>query len=382
MIARSSVALAALVLSVGAGGCASTAGERPPTRGQGAAELEVDPRWPRPLPNNWILGQVAGIAVDADDHVWIVQRPKSLTEDERGAAADPPLSKCCVPAPPVIELDAQGNVLRAWGGPGQGYDWPENEHGISVDRDGYVWLGGNGDNDGQILKFTRDGKFVAQIGKPGPQTGSADTTRLGRPATAEVDPETHELFVADGYHNRRVIVFDAGTLAYKRHWGAYGKPPSDAEKVTMSRPTPPPSTPPQQFGNPVHCARPARDGLVYVCDRINDRIQVFKRDGTFVKEIMVEPRTAGNGSVWDIALSRDPEQRFLYIADGRNNQLLKVARDTGEVVATVGRSGRGAGDFHWVHDIAIDSKGNLYTGEVDTGKRIQKFVPRTNVAGR
>ncbi len=376
MSARGSAALVAFALSLCAGGCASTGGAQPPTRGQPPADLEIDARWPKPLPNNWILGQVAGIAVDADDHVWIIQRPKSLTDDERGASLEPPVSKCCVAAPPVMELDGEGHLLRAWGGPGQGYDWPSNEHGISVDRDGFVWIGGNGENDGQILKFTRDGKFVAQIGKPGPPTGSADTTRLGRPATAEVDPETHELYVADGYFNRRVIVFDAGTLAYKRHWGAYGKPPSDDEKVTLSRPGPPPATPPAQFGNPVHCARTSRDGLVYVCDRLNDRIQVFRRDGTFVKEFMVEPRTAANGSVWDIALSRDPQQRFIYIADGRNNQILKLLRETGEALASLGRPGRSAGDFHWVHDIAIDSKGNLYTGEVDTGKRIQKFVSR------
>jgi DNA-binding beta-propeller fold protein YncE len=336
----------------------------------------VDPTWPKPLPNGWILGQVAGIAVDSGDHVWIIQRPKSLTEDERGAALDPPVSKCCAPAPPVLELDPDGKLVRAWGGPGQGYDWPANEHGIGVDADGFVWIGGNGDTDGHVLKFTREGKFVAQLGRPGPQTGSADVTRLGRPATAEVDAATRELYVADGYFNHRVIVFDAATLAYKRHWGAYGRPPADEGPPTLSRATPPPAAPPPQFGNPVHCARVSRDGLVYVCDRINDRIQIFRRDGTFVKEFAVEPRTAANGSVWDIALSRDAQQRFLYVADGRNNQVLTLVRDTGEVIGTLGRPGRQAGEFHWVHDIAIDSKGNLYTGEVDTGKRVQKFVAR------
>lgn len=341
-----------------------------PTR---APAFEVDARWPRPLPNNWILGQVAGIAVDARDHVWIVQRPKSLTEDERGAALVPPASKCCVPAPPVMEFDADGNFLQGWGGPGQGYDWPSNEHGISIDPDGNVWLAGNGDEDGQVLKFTREGKFLAQIGKPGKQTGSADVTRLGRPAMVEVDPETREVFVADGYYNRRIIVFDASG-AYQRHWGAYGKAPSDAEKVVTSRPAPPPSPPSQQFGNPVHCAHLSRDGLVYVCDRLNDRIQVFRKDGTFVKEFVVEPLTAANGSTWDLVLSKDPGQRWLHVADGRNNQVLTLSRASGEVVSTFGRPGRQAGDFHWVHDIAIDSRGNLYTGEVDTGKRVQRFV--------
>ena len=160
----------------------------------------------------------------------------------------------------------------------------------------------------------------------------------------------------------------------RRHWGAYGKPPSDEGKVTLRRDAPPSGPPPQQFGNPVHCVRLAKDGLVYVCDRLNDRIQVFRRDGTYRKEFIVEPHTSANGSVWDLALSRDPEERFLYLADGRNNQVLTLVRDTGVVTATLGRPGRSAGAFHWVHDLAIDSKGNLYTGEVDTGKRAQRFL--------
>ena len=367
------VAVVAAALSTLLDGC-STASAASTSRG--ASPFAVDAAWPKPLPNNWILGQVAGIAVDASDHVWIVQRPRSLTDDERGAALIPPVSRCCVPAPPVMEFDSEGNLVQAWGGPGQGYDWPLSEHGIGVDQDGFVWIAGNGETDGQILKFTRDGRFVSQFGRPGPPTGSADVTRFGRPATVEVDPSTNELYVADGYFNRRIIVLDAATGAYKRHWGAYGQAPSDAGKVVLSRPSPPPSPPPKQFGNPVHCARLSRDGLVYVCDRINDRIQVFRKDGTFVKELFVEPRTAANGSVWDIALSRDPEQRYLFVADGRNNQVLVVRRETGEVAATFGRPGRSAGDFHWVHDIAIDSKGNLYTGEVDTGKRVQRFLWR------
>src|SRR5207302_5128879 len=234
----------------------------------------------------------------------------------------------------------------------------------------------NGDHYGQILRFSRDGKSSSRIGHPGPQAGNDDTTRLGKPAGLEVDPQTNEVYVADGYQNHRIIVFDAETGAYKRHWGAYGKPPTDEEKVTLRRDRPPPDPLPQQFGNPVHCVRLARDGLVYVCDRLNDRVQVFKRDGTFVKEFSIEPHTAANGSVWDLALSRDPQQRFLYLADGRNNQVLTLVRDTGEVVGTLGGPGRSAGAFHWVHDLAVDSKGNLYAGEVDTGKRAQRFLRR------
>ena len=342
--------------------------------GSGTPSFHVDVSWPRPLPNNWILGQVSGVAVDAEDHIWVLQRPRSLSEDEAGAAAKPPQSKCCLPAPPVLEFDAAGRLLRSWGGPGAGYDWPGNEHGIHVDAKGFVWITGNGDNDGQVLKFTRDGKFVLQIGKVGPQTGSADTTRLGKAAGVEVDGAASEVYVADGYQNRRVIVFDADTGAYKRHWGAYGRPPSDAEKPQARRASPPTQAQLQQFGTPVHCVRVARDGLVYVCDRLNNRVQIFKKDGSFVKEFMVEPATAGNGSVWDMVISRDPQQKWLFMADGRNNQVLTLDRSTGAVAGTLGRPGRYAGEFHWVHDLAIDSHGNLYAGEVDNGKRVQRFT--------
>ena len=364
--------LAGLAACAALVGCAASSS----SSSSGAAPaFQVDAAWPQPQPNNWIHGQVSGVAVGADDHVWVLQRPRSLTEDEGGAALNPPHSKCCVAAPPVLELSAEGKVLRSWGGPGAGYDWPGNEHGIHVDPKGFVWVTGNGDNDGQVLKFTPDGKFVLQIGKIGPQTNSADTTRLGRPANLEVDAGANEVYVADGYQNRRVIVFDADSGAYKRHWGAYGKPPVDAAaKPTGRRSAPPTAEQLQQFDSPVHCVRISRDGLVYVCDRLNNRIQVFRKDGSFVKEFTVEPRTAGNGSVWDIVLSRDPQQRWLHLADGRNNQVLTLERETGAVAGALGRPGRYAGEFHWVHDLAIDSKGNLYAGEVDTGKRVQRFV--------
>jgi DNA-binding beta-propeller fold protein YncE len=368
--------LAAACATGGGGGSAAPAATSPAASSSaGAGGYLVDPAWPQPLPNGWILGQVSGVAVDAEDHVWILQRPGSLTDDEKGATFKPPLSRCCAPAPPVLELDASGKLLRSWGGPGQGYDWPGNEHGIHVDASGFVWITGNGEQDGQILKFTKDGKFVLQIGKPGPQTGNADTTRLGQAAGVEVDAAAGEVYVADGYYNKRIIVFDATTGAYKRHWGAYGKPPVD-EKPNLRRTEPPTKAQLETFGNPVHCVRLSRDGLVYACDRLNNRIQVFRKDGTFVKEFPVEPATAGNGSVWDLALSRDPDQRFLILADGRNNQVLTLARDTGALVSSTGRPGRYAGQFHWVHDLAVDSKGDVYAGEVDSGKRVQRFVPR------
>ncbi len=329
----------------------------------------VDAAWPKPLPNNWILGQVGGITVDLQGHIWVIQRPLSLTDDEKAASLNPPRTKCCVPAPPVLEFDIDGNLLRSWGGPGEGYQWFGNEHGIAVDDRGFVWLTGNAPNDSQLLKFTLDGKFVMQIGKIAPPKGSNDTTQLGRPAQVSIDKEADELYVADGYGNRRVIVFDATSGAYKRHWGAYGNPPND-DKQPPYDPKAPVS---QQFGNPVHCVKIANDGLVYVCDRTNNRIQVFKKDGTFVKEWLYEKNTLANGAVWDVVIWPDPKQTYLLSADGANNEIRVLKRDDGTVAGSFGRNGRSAGQFHWIHAMAIDGKGNVYTGEVDTGKRIQKF---------
>jgi DNA-binding beta-propeller fold protein YncE len=343
-----------------------------------APKFEVDAAWPKPLPNDWIMGQAAGVAVDANDNVWVLQRPKTLTDDEKAATFDPPRSKCCRPAPPVLVFSQAGDLIKSWGGPGQGYEWPDNEHGIHVDPKGFVWIGGNGDKDGQILKFTPDGKFVMQIGKQGAQTNSQDTSRLGRPANMQVDPATNEIFVADGYQNRRIVVFDAETGAYKRMWGAYGKPPTDDNLG----PYDPAAAPAQQFRNPVHCVRIAEDGLVYVCDRTNNRIQVFRKDGSFVKEFFVERNTRANGSVWELAIWPDAAETYLLNADGANNEVRTLSRETGAVMGAFGRNGRQAGQFHWVHNIAVDSKGNVFTTEVDTGKRAQKFLFRGDMVLR
>ena len=328
-----------------------------------APVFEVDPFWPRALPNNWLMGQAAGVAVDGRDHVWVVQRPRSLTEDERGATLKPRRSLCCAPAPPVMEFDQSGALVQAWGGPAAGHPWPDNEHGIFVDDRHNVWLAGNGPKDGMILKFTRDGKFLMKIGEPGVIGNDQDTRHLNRPANLVIDPATRELFVADGYGNHRVIVFDAETGAYKRHWGAGGRPPGDAGV--------------KGFGNPVHCIRLSRDGLVYVCDRANNRIQVFRKDGSFVREFIVAADTRGNGSTWDVDLSPDSGQTHLYTADGENNQVWMLLRESGRVLGSFGRNGRSAGQFHWVHNMAVDSAGNIYTTEVDSGKRAQKFVLRS-----
>ena len=334
--------------------------------GGSTPEYRVDPFWPKTLPNNWILGQVAGVATDQHDHIWIIHRPRTVTEDERGATLNPKRSKCCIPAPPVLQFDKSGHLLQAWGGAGQGYDWPKNEHGIYVDPEGNVWLGGNDQTDHMILKFTPQGQFLLQIGSPGASRGSNDKSQLGRPAHMNVDPAAREIYVADGYLNKRVVVFDSHTGEYKRHWGAYGHVPSD-EKMDTFNPTSP------QFANPVHCVRLMNDNTVFVCDRANNRIQVFEKSGKFIREMAFETQTRGSGSVWDLIPS-DATQRYILIADGTNNEVTVVVKATGQPLGSFGRNGRNAGEFHWVHNIAVDSEGSVYTTEVDTGKRAQRFT--------
>jgi DNA-binding beta-propeller fold protein YncE len=335
----------------------------------GIPQFLVDPSWPKPLPNNWILGQVSGIRVDRFDHIWVVQRPGSLDKRELAAQQNPPQAKCCVAAPPVLVFDQFGNLIRHWGGPGPGYNWPKSEHSVYIDDNDFIWLAGNDRTDGQILKFTMDGKFVLQIGKPITGADSNATDHLGSPADIAVDVAAKEVYVADGYTNRRVVVFDSETGAYKRHWGAYGSKPSD-EKTPPYDPAKPVS---QQFGNPVHCVRISRDGLVYVCDRINDRYQIFRKDGTFVSEHFFERETRLNGSVYEIAFSPDREQKFIYMVDGSNGEVRIIDRATNEVLGRFGRVGRQAGEFTAVHNISVDSAGNIYTAEVATGERVQRF---------
>jgi DNA-binding beta-propeller fold protein YncE len=362
--------------------------------------------WPKPLPNKWILGQTIGVSVDASDHIWIIHRAGSLEPGEVHATTSPQTAQCCAPAPPILEFDEAGNLIGHWGGPGQGYDWPDSNHGITVDYKGNVWIGGNGRgqapgsqgrgrgkggaapvrtgqeqneeqaglggyfNDDMVLKFTQDGKFLMQIGKPGATKGSNDVANLRLPAKIFVDKETNEVYVADGYGNHRVIVFDADTGAYKRHWGAYGHKPDDANLGRYD----PSAPPPQQFRNPVHCADLSVDRLLYVCDRVNDRLQVFKPDGTYIKEMFYEKQTLGSGSAWDIAFSKDPQQKFIYLTDGENDRVHIIQRDTLEMLTTFGEGGRQPGEFYGVHSIATDSKGNIFTTETYRGQRVQKFL--------
>jgi DNA-binding beta-propeller fold protein YncE len=377
-----------------------------------APKFEVDPMWPKPLPNHWIIGNTIGVSVDSKDHIWIIHRAGSLEAMEVYAATN--RAECCTPAPAVLEFDEEGNLIGHWGGTdGPGYEWPASNHGITVDYKGNVWIGGNGRSltpapggeeagnaaagtaaanqakqakqakapgrggpplyhDSMVLKFTQEGKFLMKIGNVGASQGSNDTENLGLPAKILVDPKTNELYVADGYGNKRVIVFDADTGKYKRHWGAYGHKPDDTP-LGAYKPGDPPA---QQFRNPVHCAELTHDNLLYVCDRVNDRIQVFKPDGTFVKEAFIAKNTLGDGAVWDIAFSNDPQQKFLYLVDGSNEKIYIMLRETLEILTSFGDGGRQPGQFYAVHSIATDSKGNIYTTETYEGKRVQRFMNR------
>ena len=334
---------------------------------------EVDPLWPKPMPNHWLLGMAIGIWVDEQDHVWIIHRgAATLHANER--ALELKVGECCAAAPPVLVFDPAGNLVRSWGGPAQGYEWPESNHGIHVDHKGHVWIGGNGPKDAHILKFTKDGKFLAQAGRLGGNKGSNDPDNFGRVAKIWVDPKTNEAYVADGYTNRRIAVLDADTLKMKRYWGAYGNKPEDGDLGKYD-----PDAPlPRQFRTPVHCVERANDGLVYVCDRQANRIQVFNPDGSFVREAQFAPRTLGSGSTWDLAFSRDPQQRFIFIADGTNEKIRVVVRETLKEITNFGDGGRQPGQFYGVHSIATDSKGNIYTTETYEGKRLQRFVLKGN----
>lgn len=338
--------------------------------------FEPDPLFFQNLPNRWTTGMVGGIAVDTRDHVWVLHRPASISEGERAAAMTPPQALCCTPAPPVLEFDDSGRMVQAWGGPGDGYEWPTTEHGITIDPEGHVWVAGNGKGDSHALKFTASGKFLMQIGKRNRGENSNDTANLGRPAAIFVHARTNEVFVADGYGNRRVIVFDAGTGAYKRHWGAYGKRPDDtyqfAERAVFLKGPPPPS-----FNTPVHGIVVSNDDFVYVADRGNNRIQVFRVDGTFVNEWFVNRFTLqAEGTVHNFALSSDAEQRYLYVADGSNKAIHVLDRRTMRLLDSIGgHGGHNAREFFHLHSLAArpDSRGNLYVGEVNQGQRYYRM---------
>jgi hypothetical protein len=387
MRTRLSISLAATVV------CAlAAAPAAPPT-------FTVDPLWPKPLGNHWLLGSVTGVTVDAQDHIWVVHRgyDSFTARTEIGLATNPKTAEdCCLPAPFVLEFDTAGTLISHWGGPGNGYDWPASPGGISVDAKGNVWItaagppeipgagsatpqrpegvqgraanpapagrGGRGGatappkpQDAHVLKFDRTGKFLLQIGKAGNVGTNDSKDALNRPAGIAVDDAANEVYVADGFGNKRVVVFDATTGAYKRQWNGAG---ADAPFASVG------------------CVKLAKDGKVYVCDRGNNKVEVFDKTGKLLKETVVSPNTKGTGSVWDIALSRDPQQQFLYVADGHDQKIFILRRDTLEAAGSFGDGGRYPGTFYSVGSVAVDSKGTVYTGENLEGKRVQKFLPK------
>jgi hypothetical protein len=387
------------------------------TQGTQGPRFEVEMLWPKPMANRWILGSVTGLAIDANDHIFVLNIPDYFTaRTEIGSSTNPPTGECCSAAPAVLEYDASGAVVGNWGGAGQGNEWPTTASGLAIDPHGDIWIGGSGGNDTRIFKFSRDGKFIMAIGKaaasptvatagaPAPDTAYAGVSRgaaaaagrggrggagrgrgrggapalppnnasldaFGGAMSISFDAVTNQAFVADGSRNHRVAVVDIASGAIKSVFGAYGNKPDDAAQPAYS----PSAQPSQQFGT-VSCAEVTKDGMVYVCDRTNDRIQVFKTNGTFVKEKVIAPSTLGGGSVWSVAFSRDPQQKYLYVADGMNQKIWVLDRASLQPVASFGDGGRQPGEFYAPHSVAVDSKGNLYTGETFEGKRVQKFT--------
>jgi hypothetical protein len=383
-----------------------TSGAPQPT--QGVPNYKVDPSWPKLLPNKWIMQGVPDLVVDKNDHIWVMNRPRDIMPDESGAATDPPRTDCCKAAPAVLEFDTEGNLVKGWGGPGYVPDWPAPgierpgpaaEHGIVVDREGNVWMSGNARGD-SIQKFTGDGKLLWDFGHRGPRPvpgAKLDPLKQNNQETEvfpggifffDLDEEAHEIYIVD---TKRVLVYDMDTGAFKRGWGGHGIPLSEID----NDPTPPydwkSGSPPdqKQFAPALHCVHIATDGLVYICERGSDRVQVFTKEGKFVTSYFVHPSTPARGTecggpgstlfgmcgtIYNLTFSHDAEQQYVLIADGTNDKIWIQDRKTGAVAGSIGDNGRMAGQFHWIDGIAMDSKGNIYTGEVDTGKRVQKFI--------
>jgi DNA-binding beta-propeller fold protein YncE len=373
--------IALLAVAAMAGTCGSAAAQPKPAAERMIPKFRVDSHWPK-IPHGWTLGQVSGVACDAEDHIWVLQRPRTVHTGQK-------------PAPPVMEFDQAGNYIQGWGGPGQGYDWPAQEHGIFVDSKGYVWINGSG-NDDQVLKFTEAGKFVLQIGHGGQAKSNQNTQGFWKPTAMFVYPKTNEVFVADGYGNKRIIVFDADTGAYKRMWGAFGNVPMDNSAVDGSRTAQAPevdriparnlpaSDPgPAQFDT-VHDVKISNDGLVYVADRGGKRVQVYTIEGKYLQQTFIDRwceapggsnNYCGNGeTAASVAFSADAGQRFLYVASRSPERVWVLDRKTLEPLTSFGRPGVAPGEFYVIHEMATDSNGNLYTAEVEDGRRVQKFV--------
>lgn len=349
--------------------------------------FQVDAAWPV-VPEELILGQVSGLSVDKNDNVWILQRPNSLGFSDTGLAQTPPIAVCCRPAPHVMRFSADGTYLDGWGGPAYAPEvdgvnqWPSTVHGLFVDEGGSVWIAGNGDGDHVVLSFTAEGEHLRSFGRRNSTGGNYDRATLGGPADIAYDPETGEALIADGYINKRIIGFNIEG-EFTRFWGAYASSPdsetregafdqSQASSNTDGGADPESDT----FGDIVHCVVRGPDERIYVCDRRNNRLQVFETADTgetrFVQDIVIAPGTGGTRTASDVAWS--PDGRFMYVADMMNGQVWILDASTYEELGALGRNGRYPGQFIWLHSVDVDSDGNVYTSEVSTGRRVQKFV--------
>ena len=387
---------------------------------QTAPSYIYDPSWPKDLPNLWKMGGVTGLAVDRNDNVWVYNRPDDLTNIELHAELDPPLALCCVRPPSMIHIDKAGNVIGS-------FDAPQG-HGMDVDREGFVYLGQDtvrkydprtGQVVGEIAR-TPEREGGGRVGLPpprarepgqggrGPVTGflprpprSAEEIAAEEAATLafrqKYPPETpmivggleeirivdadNEIYVADNYLGGRVLVFDLDTLAFKRGWGAYGRPLAEISIDDADHAYTPNGPMPRDFSGHL-TINVSRDGLVYAADRNANRIHVTDKQGKFIKEFVLAPSTGVGGSTGGVAFSPDPEQRLLYISDLTNNRIWFLNRDTGAVVSEMGHMGDQGGQFFGLHMIAVDSVGNIYTGEVFAGERVQRFVQTDSPKGR
>ena len=377
--------------------CSGASAQQQAVDENGAPQFRVDPFWPKPLPNRWSMQQVTGIYVDHLDHIWFLNRANGAEGDEIGGGDDPPRLDCCVLGPELIELDQEGNVVNAWGGRGYHPKWPTALQTVIVDRDDYVWVAGTAPQD-SILKFTRGGELVWDFDHRPPRGSELEedneqTDVLGSKGRFQLDQDAREIYIINF---KRVLVYDMDTGDFKRGWGGHGMPLSEVTNEPIPPYDwdggPPPEEP--QFVPDLHFVEISNDGLVYVGERGQNRIQVFEKDGTWLKDYYVAAWTPGQrqgigqcagvsarkelapcGTMYKLAISKDPEQKYLYVADGTNNRVWIVDRQSGATLGSFGGNGRYAGQLHWINAIAIDSNGNIYTGEVEQAKRIQKFVP-------
>ena len=364
-------------------------------------QYKVDPFWPKvPFPNAWLIQGVPTITTDANDHIWAISRADDLRPDESMATYDPPRGDCCVAAPEILEFDAQGNLLNAWGGPGHHPLWPRRPQSIQIDSDFNVWVAAFGHGDG-LMKFTREGEFLWDFPHRGPKPEPGETplprsyednqetdTLVNGVHNFTLDSEAREIYLTEG---KRVLVYDMDSGDFKRGWGGRGMPLNEIS----DDPTPPydwnGGPPPDQdaFAPALHCIMLSNDGLVYVCERGMNRIQVFTRQGEYVSDFLVAPNTPSRGPIcggpghatlpmcgttFSLAFSHDEQQKYILVADGTNHRVWIHDRLTGEHIGQFSSPGRNAGQLYWIDGIATDSQGNVYTGEVLTGKRVQKFI--------